>query len=79
MAIVEVGREACIGCGVCAALCSEVFEIDEENKSRISAKFSTNRNEKTSTGKIPPELLDCVKSAMESCPVSCISVKDEGR
>ncbi|MEM3507270.1 MAG: ferredoxin [Candidatus Bathyarchaeia archaeon] len=77
MTTIEVNREVCIGCGVCASLCPEVFEIDEENKSKISSKFSINQNEKASTGKIPLNLLDCVKSAAESCPVSSIIIKSE--
>jgi ferredoxin len=75
MAIIRIDRDACIGCGVCASLCPEVFEIDEENKSRILAKFSSNQDEKASTGKIPLKLFECANSAAESCPVSCITIK----
>ena len=27
---VKVNRDACIGCGACAAICPDVFEIDDE-------------------------------------------------
>ena len=26
----KVDRDECIGCGLCASICSEVFEMDEE-------------------------------------------------
>ena len=30
---VKVNRDSCIGCGACAAICDEVFEIDDEGLS----------------------------------------------
>ena len=30
---VKVNKEACIGCGACAAICDAVFEIDDEGLS----------------------------------------------
>ena len=31
---VKVNRDACIGCGACAAICPDVFEIDDEGRKR---------------------------------------------
>ena len=56
---VKVNKDACIGCGACAAICPDVFEIDddglskakvetvkEENKDEVR-NLNTFRNEKT--------------------------------
>jgi len=57
--MVKVDKEKCIGCGACAAVCEQVFEI-KDGKS-----FVKKGQEKS---KAP-----CVKEAIDSCPVSAIS------
>ena len=37
--MVKIDKEKCIGCGACAAICSEVFEIDDGK-----AKVKTQKN-----------------------------------
>ena len=32
---VVLNRDACIGCGACAALCEDIFEIDNEGLSKV--------------------------------------------
>ena len=57
---VVVDQEECIGCGTCAGLCPDVFELDESlGKSQV----------------ILPEGGDeaCIEDAIASCPVSAIS------
>ncbi|MBU4299191.1 ferredoxin [Patescibacteria group bacterium] len=56
-----VDNDKCIGCGLCANLCPEVFEIDESNKSRVKAGADMEKNEK------------CAKESIQSCPVTAIS------
>jgi ferredoxin len=58
MAIV-INEEECIGCGTCAELCPEVFEMNEEEE---KAKV-----------KNPASGADCVNEAIDSCPVEAIS------
>jgi ferredoxin len=55
--MVKINAEKCIGCGLCASLCDEVFKMGSNGKAVVKAQK-----------KIP-----CVKEAIESCPVSAIS------
>jgi ferredoxin len=55
--MIKINKEKCIGCGLCASLCKEVFAMGRDGKADV-------RGQK----KIP-----CVKEAIESCPVSAIS------
>lgn len=57
---VKVNKDACIGCGACAAICPDVFEIDDEGLSTVT-------NEE-----VPSENVDEAKEAVESCPTSAI-------
>jgi ferredoxin len=57
---VIVDEECCTGCGTCAELCPDVFEMDDETeKARV----------------ILPEggKEECIEDAIDSCPESCIS------
>jgi ferredoxin len=57
--MVKVDREKCIGCGLCANLCPEVFRLNAQNKSEA----------------IKDKAIPCAKEAAENCPVGAISVK----
>lgn len=61
---VAVDRDACIGDGICASLCPDVFELDDEGKSKVIKE------------EIGDDLYDCVKEAVDSCPVSCITLTE---
>ena len=60
---VTVDRDACIGDGICASLCADVFEMDDEGKSVVIKEI------------IEDDLKDCVQEAVDSCPVSCITME----
>lgn len=57
---VEIDRDGCIGCGVCAEICPDVFRIADDGLSKLIAK--------------PEGFEDAVKEAAESCPVEVIYV-----
>lgn len=55
-----VNEDMCIGCGTCESLCSTIFKM-EGGKSHVVAEQCT----------------DCdVQEAVDSCPVSAISLED---
>ncbi len=53
-------NEKCIGCGSCAAICPDLFEL---------------KNGKAHPRKSSVSDTKCAKEAAESCPVNAISVK----
>ena len=58
---VIVNKDSCIGCGACAAICEDVFEIGDEGLSQV--KVDT----------VPEDKIDSAKEAIESCPTAAIS------
>lgn len=59
---VTIDRDGCIGCGLCAATCPEVFRISIDGLAEVYAS-----SEKTA---------DKVREAAENCPVSVIGVSE---
>lgn len=53
-------HDACIGCGACAAVCPENWEMG-------GAKAKPKKHEVKELG--------CNKEAMDACPVQCIKIK----
>lgn len=54
---IKIDKEKCIGCGLCASMCEEVFEMESDGKAKVKAQKD----------------IPCVKKAIESCPVQAIS------
>ncbi|MBU4069387.1 MAG: ferredoxin [Nanoarchaeota archaeon] len=55
--MVKINTEKCIGCGLCASICGEVFELGDDSKAKIKQQKN----------------LPCVKEAIDNCPVDAIS------
>ena len=49
----------CIGCGACAAVCPEVFEISDDGYAVVKAE-------------VTPEVEQSAKDAMDGCPAGAI-------
>ncbi|MBQ2909178.1 MAG: ferredoxin [Bacilli bacterium] len=62
---VKVNKEACIGCGACAAICDAIFEIDDEGLSKVK-KEEVKEDEK-----------QAVIDSAESCPTGAIEVTEK--
>ena len=61
---VKVNKDACIGCGACASICPDVFEINDEGLSEAKVE------------EVKDELQDEVRDAADSCPTGAIEVEE---
>ena len=61
---VKVNQDACIGCGACAAICSNVFEINDEGLS-VAKVETVEENDKQD-----------VRDAPDACPTGAIEVEE---
>lgn len=67
-------RPLCIGCGACAAVCADNWEMNDDGKSDIKgAKKVGEKQTKEITS------MGCNKEAAEACPVNCIHIDENGK
>lgn len=62
MSKVKVNQDMCIGCGACAAIAPDVFELDEERLSCVKVE------------EVPADQLEDAKDAVEGCPTEAIEM-----
>lgn len=60
-AIVEDG---CIGCGLCANTCPEVFEMQDDDLAHVIVD------------EVPEEVFEAAQEARDGCPVSVITLEE---
>lgn len=61
---VKVDESTCTGCAVCSDLCPEVFELGDDNISKVKV------------AEVPAGSEDKVRDAAGQCPVTCIEVTE---
>ncbi|MBU4305874.1 MAG: ferredoxin [Candidatus Omnitrophica bacterium] len=57
-----IDKDACVGCGLCANMCADVFQM-EDDKAIVAVD------------PIPGNLEDSAKEAASSCPVEAIKIE----
>jgi ferredoxin len=62
MARVFVDKDLCVGCGLCTAVCDEVFRMDSEGKADVLMDSNPDQ--------------PCVKEAIDGCPAEAISIEE---
>ena len=71
--LLEHDRPECIGCGACAAVAPEFWEMNDDGKSDI--KGGKDRDDKWQELEIEDKDYDANIQAAESCPVNVIHLK----
>jgi ferredoxin len=61
--VVTVDEETCIGCGLCAETCPEVFEMNDD---KVRVKVD----------EVPEDVAETCKEAVENCPVEAIQIEE---
>ena len=57
-----IDAEACVGCGLCANMCAEVYKMEDDKAIVIGDS-------------IPEANIDSAKEAATSCPVEAIKIE----
>lgn len=66
----KVNKDLCIGCGACAAIVPDVFQIGDDGLAEVITDNEVKETE------ISKDLIDEVKDAAEGCPTSAIEISE---
>lgn len=64
MAKVYVDKDLCIGCGLCADQCPNVFALDDDGKAEVTSQEAANAE------------IQCAQDAAATCPTEAIKVEE---
>ena len=64
---VVIDKEKCIGCGSCAVVCPDYFELRNDDNKAYIKEGMVGREKDHQT---------CIKEAVEICPVEAIELKE---
>lgn len=67
-------RPICIGCGACAAVCPEYWEMSQDGKSDLKGGKKEGEMQKLEVKEV-----GCNQDAAQSCPVNCIHIEKDGK
>lgn len=59
-----VDKDTCIGCGLCPAICPEIYQMEDDGKAVAS------------DDEIPENLKSSAQEAAEQCPVDAIAIEE---
>ncbi len=59
-----VDQDVCIGCGLCAEICPEVFAMNDQMTADVIVET------------VPADAEESAQDAADSCPVSAISIEE---
>ncbi len=57
--MIEVNKNKCIGCGLCASMCPKTFKMNDDNVSQVISQGD----------------IECAQKTVDVCPVNAISIK----
>jgi len=63
-------KDKCIGCGACAAVCPDFWEMGSDGKSHLKGSKKAGKN-----FELTLKDAACNQDAANTCPVQCIQVK----
>jgi len=66
----------CIGCGACAAVCSEFWEMGSDGKSHLKGAEVVKEGNEIVRQELVVEELGCNREAADSCPVKVIKIEE---
>ena len=72
---VWIDHKACIGNGICAELCPEVFVLADDDLAYVLDGDRMLPKGEAGTLTVPTELAPSVLDAAEECPAACIYVE----